>query len=68
MTGTLDELPFDWGIVHMLTDEPMSLDEAVQESKKYNEQFNYEAPFDEDPARVALALIRLCEVGMAKVI
>lgn len=49
--------------VHMLDREPKSLDDVIAEVRKYNKQFP-DATYDSDPAFIALALIRMLEVGM----
>lgn len=62
----VNDLPFDWGIIHMLNDEPMALDEVIAAAQKYNEDYAYEgSPFETNAATVAESLIRLCEYGLA---
>jgi hypothetical protein len=54
------------GFVHMLAShEAQTLDETLDSARRYNAQFP-DAPFADDPATVALILVRLCEAGLAR--
>lgn len=65
----VNALDFDWGYIHMLTDQPMTFDEVLGEIAAYNEIYTEdEGQFNPDPYHVAYSLIRTCEVGMAQVV